>query len=104
MINPASTNRITGRFNVAVFVFCAVLGIFSFLLHSDKAKDVPVEGLVLSIGLDAMRYLVVVLVSALIVRAFWDRFVSDIFSLRAINYQEAIAIVLMSSVLFGIYP
>jgi hypothetical protein len=101
MLDQPNNNRITQEFNVAVFIFGAVMGIFKFLVHYENTKNVPVEGIVFSIGLDVVRYLVVLLISALIIKAFWNRLISDVFSLRAINYQEAIAVILVPCVLFA---
>jgi hypothetical protein len=101
MSDQPKKESVTLRFNAAVFVFGSLLGIFNFLLHSDKTKNVPIEGLVMSVGLDAVRYIVVLLISALIIQVFWNRLISDLFPVRAINYQEAIAVVLVPSVVFG---
>jgi hypothetical protein len=91
-------NRITRGFNIAVFVIYAVIGTVTYCLTS--GKNVPVEGLVLTSGADSLRYLAIVLVAALIIRAFWNRLVSDLFAVRTINYTEAIAVVLVKSLLF----
>ena len=99
-VSSQQEEGITGRFNVALFLFCALLGLLSFL-GSDRAEGVPVTGLVLTTAIDAVRYLVVVLVSALFVKEFWNRLIPTLCPIRTIAYQEAIAIVLMASLLFG---
>jgi hypothetical protein len=102
MLDLPSRIRITWGFNAAVFAFGAAMGIVKFLLQSEKAKNVPLDGLVLSISLDAVRYLAVAMISALIVRAFWNRLIADLVPVRALEYQEALAILLVLGVLFGL--
>ena len=92
--------RITGRFNVALFLFSAALGLFRFLLSED-AVGVPLEGLVISSVVDAIRFIVVLLISAYFVREFWNRLVSSLWDLRLITKQEAIAFILIIGILGG---
>lgn len=93
------SSRITPGFNVALFTLAAVLGIFPFLVTSEAARGVPWMGLAVSIALDTLRFAVVLLITAVFVREFWKRLIASLFAIRPINYQEAIAIVLMLSVL-----
>ena len=100
MSDESQANHITTKFNVALFVFSAVMGILIFLF-SDKVKNVPLEGVVLSILVDSVRYVVMLLIVAFFIKEFWRRLISNLFPVRAIGYAEAIAIVLMSSILFS---
>jgi hypothetical protein len=100
MPNQVDRNPITRGFNLAVFAFYAAIGTFTFWVTSGKVPNVSIEGLVLTSGVDSLRYLAIVLIAALIIRAFWNRLVSDLFAVRSINYTEAIAVVLVKSLLF----
>jgi hypothetical protein len=101
MVDQSDAGRITMRFNLALFAFCAAVGVINFLVSSDKAKGVPLEGLVLSIALDALLVAAVILIAACFAKEFWNRLISSLFSIRPINYQEAISIVLLVSILFA---
>ena len=83
-----------------MFAYLAITGFLGFLVRSDNAGGVPTAGLILSTGIDMMRYLVVLLVTAFILQEFWSRLVSPLSALRVITYRESIAIVLMISILF----
>ncbi len=91
--------RLTARFNFAAFSLLAITGIVKFLLTSDKVNGSSPIGVLLSIVLDAMYVLALILAVALLIRMFWNRFVTDVFSLREIDYQEAVAIVMVASLL-----
>ncbi len=100
MSDESKTRRITTEFNIAMFVFSAVLGFLGFCL-SERAKNVPLEGLILTTALDAVRYIVVLLIVAYFVREFWERLISDLLPVRVISYAEAIAIGLRLGILFS---
>jgi len=99
MSSQVDRNRITSGFNVAVFALCAAIGTFTFLVSSTRTSNASLIGLFLISGADALRYLVVVLISALVVRVFWNRLVSNLFAIRPINYVEAVAIVLVKGLI-----
>jgi hypothetical protein len=92
-------HRLTARFNVAAFSLLAIVGIVKFLLTSDKVNGSSPIGVFLSIGFDATYVLALILAVSLLIRIFWNRFVTDVFSLRDIDYQEAVAIVMVASLL-----
>lgn len=89
---------ITPKFNVALFLFSAVLGLFRFLL-SDKAEGVPIEGLVMTTAIDMVRFIVVLFITAYFLREFWNRLVVQLLGLRAVTKQEAIAFILLLGIL-----
>jgi len=103
---PATVSRkvdrgITPGFNLALFACSAFWGLFQFLFLSERARGYPISGLILSSTLDLVRFLVVALITAAFVQAFWRRLVAQIAPVRPIDFQEALAIVLMASILFG---
>ena len=98
MKDTTPSSRITPAFNVVLFLFAAATGILQFML-SENAQAVPIEGLVMTTALDMVRFLIVMFITAYFVREVWNRLVSNIFTVRTINTQEAIAIILVLSVM-----
>lgn len=96
-----SQGRITARFNVALFAFLGLMGFVRFLLVASFAQKSTFAGLLLSGLLDAARFLAVVLISSAFLKEFWGRLVTSLFPIRAINYEEAVAILLMASLIVG---
>jgi hypothetical protein len=92
--------RVTFGFNAALFAFLAITSFLQFLA-SDRAPLFPLDGLILTTLLDAVRFLAVALITAWFVQAFWRRLISSVFAVRYIGFQEALAIVLMLGVLFA---
>jgi hypothetical protein len=90
--------RISWRFNVAVLAFFAAIGTFPFWSTPWRLKQIKV--LAPTMAVDSIRYLAIVLIAALLIRAFWNRLVSDVFAVRSINYTEAVAVVLVKGLLF----
>jgi len=94
-------SRINPRFNVALFAFNAALGLFQFLVASANAWGISAGGLLATTLLDLARYAVVLLITAAFLAAFWRRLICSLAPIRPIDYQEAIAVVLMIGVLFN---
>jgi len=97
----ARTNgtRITPEFNIALFAVSAALGIVNFLFSGD-ASGYPATGVVLSIGLDALRFIFAVMITAYFIKEVWRRLISNLWSVRPLTYQEALAVVLIAGLLF----
>lgn len=89
------------RINVALFAFNAALGLFQFLVASPNARGINAGGLIATTLLDLARYAVILLITAAFLDAFWRRLVGSLAPIRPIDYQEAIAVVLMIGVLFN---
>lgn len=98
---PPGSRHITPAFNLALFAFLAVKGLIGFLLTSAAVGGTSFEGLVLTSLLDLVRMVVMILISAAFLKAFWGRLVSPLGSLRPISYSEAMAILLMIALVFG---
>jgi hypothetical protein len=96
-----ASRRIDARFNVALFGFLAMMGVGRFLLTASVARESSLPGIALSVLLDAVRFLAVVLISAAFLREFWGRLVASLFPVRAIDYGEAVAVLLMAALIFG---
>lgn len=91
---------LTLGFILALFAYSSLWGLFQFLM-SERARNATFEGLVLSCGLDLVRVVVMLLITAGFLQAFWCRLITSIAPVRPLDFQEAVAIVLMVSVLFG---
>ncbi|WP_422923591.1 hypothetical protein [Singulisphaera sp. PoT] len=91
---------ITAGFNVSLFAVISVMGILDFAA-SNRAHGISILGLIVTSAIDAVRYLAVVLITAAFVASFWRRFVSTLYSVRPITFQEAMAIVLMAGLVLG---
>jgi RsiW-degrading membrane proteinase PrsW (M82 family) len=100
MSESTNTKRITTGFNLLLFAYSFCLGFLGFIF-SDKAKNVPITGIIVSTFLDTLRFLVVVLIGAWLLREFWDRLIVNLLPIRGLRFEEAIAIILIISVMFG---
>ena len=89
-----------GRFNAALLAWQCLTG-FSAFLASDRARNVPWAGLVMSTAIDFVLRVVVLGVTAGFLAVFWGRFVATVAATRPISYGEALAAVLMIGLLFG---
>lgn len=95
------SGRVGALFNLALFAFLAIRGLIVFLATNPKAQTASPAGLVLSSLADLLFLAAMLLISAVLLQAFWRRFVSSIWSLRSMTYNEAVAIVLMAGLLFS---
>ncbi|ODT99786.1 MAG: hypothetical protein ABS79_04095 [Planctomycetes bacterium SCN 63-9] len=93
-------HRITAGFNVALLAFQAVTGFVTFLA-SDRARAFPLAGILLTSFIDLIRLIVVMMLIAWFVREFWQRLITSLVPIRPIDFQEALAIVLMFGLLLG---
>lgn len=100
-LDRRSQGRITLEFNLALLFFSALRGLFSFLVLSGNYGRYPIGGLVVSASLDLVRFVVVALITAGFLEAFWSRLITSIAPVRPLDFQEAFAIVMMTSILFG---
>ena len=89
----ADRARITVPFNVALFIYCHATGLIRFLF-SDKAKNIPFQGLVATSSIDLLRVIAVTLVTAYFVWQIWNRLIASVFNVRDLNIHESIALVL----------
>lgn len=96
--------QITYRFNIALYIFMMACCVLCYLYSPadearvpwDKVYDLyPVTAIILTISMPFM----LTLIGAKILKHFWDRFVSDLFHVRSIDFQEAWSILLISWVL-----
>ena len=71
-------------------------------MRRNSSRSDPVDwSLVISTVLDMVHFLVFLFVAAYFVREVWNRLISDVFSVRALDTQEAIAIILLLGIFFS---
>jgi hypothetical protein len=99
-----SSSVITKTFNTVLFLYLCVSSIISYLFDPESDAKVPWDVVYewspsFAIITGVLMVLIMALWGALLVKLFWNRFISDIVKIRIISYDEALAIVLMIAIL-----
>lgn len=94
--NPSA--RITASFNLALFLYVAACGLVRFLL-SERAKNVPLQGILISVAIDAVRMVIVISITTYFVREIWNRLITQKCAAKELNTQEAMSLVLAVAML-----
>ena len=101
---PENSNRkiITLGFNIVLFVYIIFASFVSCLFDPQSENRVPMDTFydfapVTSIVVAVLLAIIFILTGALIIRAFWNRLIVSLFSIREINYQESLTIILVVS-------
>jgi len=90
----------TRLFNLGLFLYLCFAAAVDFLFDPQSEMKVPWDkvyewspaaGITIAIGMLA----ILVLWGAALVRIFWNRFISDLFKIRNITYDESLALVLV---------
>lgn len=97
--------RITMSFNILMFIYISISFLAEYLSEPENPAKAPWEILfenapAMSIILALIFTLVLIIAGAFLLRIFWNRFISDVFRVRDITYQEAIAILLIAVMIF----
>lgn len=98
---------ITWLFNLGLLTFLVcVLGVETMLLEPEEVPSVPLDRLfetapVLTIVGVVLFVIAVVVLAVAITMAFWNRLLTDVFKVRAINVAEAVAINLVIAIFFA---
>lgn len=98
-----SNGTISKRFNVALFFYLFFVGVVDYLFNPQSNLKVPWDNLFewsppMAISAALIVLLILLFVGAAIVKSFWSRFISDVFSVRDITYDESLAIVMLVAV------
>ncbi len=99
--------RITWLFNLGLFALLVVtLGFDEMLLEPEDTRRVPLDDLfdaapIRTIAGVAGLGVVLLAASIVFLRAFWRRFMTDVFKVRPITAAEAVAIVLILTLFVG---
>jgi len=101
MINQPS--RIMFKFNLFLFAYLCISSLASFLFEPQSKEQVPWDTVykaapVLSILIAIFIVFLLILWGAKLFELFWNRLMSDLFKLREIDFQEALSMVLVLSI------
>ncbi len=88
--------RITIRFNLLLLIYVSVCVLISELFEPQTQERLPWDAIfdsapAISIILAISFVLFALLLGAKLTQEFWNRLISDVFNLRDINYQDALA-------------
>ena len=100
MPDSSHHERITPKFNLLLFIYVSVIGLLTFLA-SDKASGATPLGLVLSIALDFVFVVAALFIGTYFLREFWNRLITDLFAIRSLSFQEAMAFALIMSLILS---
>lgn len=99
-------NKITLSFNIGIIIFLGYEGLCERLMRPVNEPKYVMDALhdsypVLSILLMLSILLISFFFAPLIIRVFWNRFITDIFKIREITFQESLSIFLIAILIFG---
>ncbi len=100
----ASRKAITKVFNVTVFLYCLFNSFISYLFDPAGDKSVPWDKVYewsppIAVSGALLFVLILALLGAVIAKAFWNRFIVDVFKVREISYDESLAIILIIAII-----
>ena len=95
-----TSSVITKTFNAVLFLYVCISAGISYLFEPGGNIRVPWDAVYdWSPGVAIVTGLLIVLIMvfwwAALVKIFWNKFISDIFKVRPISYDESLAIILM---------
>lgn len=99
-----SNKAITKIFNAALFVYYLFNSAIGYLFDPAGEKSVPWDKVYewspsIAVSGALLIVLILALLGAVIAKIFWNRFISDIFKVREITYDESLAIVLIAAII-----
>ena len=100
MSNNGKLKVVTFAFNFAFFIYIIFASFMTFLFEPESAERVPMDAFydiapVTSVIVAVLIGIILILTGALIIKEFWNRLISNLFSVRDINYQESLTIMLI---------
>ena len=100
-----SRSKISKWFNVVLFLYITIELVVNYLFEPVVEETTPWDAIynvspVLSIIAAGAITLILIFWGSKLLQIFWNRFVSDIFTIRNISFQESLAIILIIGVLF----
>jgi len=95
---------ITDMFNVSLFIFLLANGLVEYLATPEDNTKVPwdkVYEFSPAAGILGMLLIIIAmaLLCSVITRVFWNRFITDVFKVREITFNESLAIVLVLAII-----
>ena len=107
LVSDQSSGPITKGFNVLLFGYLVLVQVEYYLFKpQETGRAVPWERFFEDSPVTALGFAIVMLIvllfgGAALVRRFWNGWLAEVFKVRAINYQEALTIVLVLEIFFG---
>jgi len=85
---------------LALFAYIFYACLMAYLFEPESDKRAPIDVFYdmapeISMTVCAFMLVFLILMAALIIHGFWNRFISNIFSIREINYHESLSIILI---------
>ena len=100
-----TTGRITPWFNAGLILYLIGSLSIDYLLTPEPLEPVPWDQIFqgtspfLRIALLAILIFLTVYIGAIFTKHFWNRFIADVFQVRTIIFDEALALVLVGALL-----
>lgn len=96
---------ITATFNIILLLYLFYSSMISYYFDPEFQQNVPWDEVyiwspTIAVISTVIVILIAILWGAALIKVFWNRFIADVFKLRAISFNESIAIVLMISIAF----
>jgi hypothetical protein len=104
-MNSIKKERITLIFNVLLFIYIFITGMAIALFEPEFVQKPLIEKM---LG-DSILLIIIVFLSigvflliagAQLFKVFWNRFVTDVFRLREVTFQESLAVILIAGMIF----
>jgi len=95
--------RITTKYNILLFfvliIFQSIVSVFEYKEEQDMLIDKIFNyDSVIGSAIFVILFALSAVVGVWLIRSFWDRFVSQIFQVRALTVNEAISVILIISI------
>ena len=96
-------NKVVFKFNLALFFYLCIGFFVSLLFEPEKEEKVPWDTVyeafpVFSVIAASLIGLLLLLWGAKLCELFWNKFISTVFDLREISFQEALSIILVLAI------
>ena len=95
--------RITTKYNIVLFfvlmIFQSIVSVFEYKEEQEMLVDKIFNyDVLIGSAIFVIIFALSAVVGVWLIRSFWDRFVSQIFQVRALTVNEAISIILVISI------
>jgi len=94
---------ISKALNAVLFLYLCFVGVVDYLFNPQRDFKAPWDNVFewsppVAIGSALLMLLILVFWGAALLKMFWNRFVSDVFNLRSLTYDDSLAIVLIIAI------
>lgn len=100
-----SAKKITRSFNIVLFLYLCFMSMIDYLFSPESDSKIPWEEVYkwspIFANITAFILLfIIVFWGSILTKIFWNRFISNVFSVRTITFDESTAIVLILLILW----